>query len=417
MRRTKASYVSRAAALAMGLLLMTWGLGVGVSYAQTHHDDHGTTTTVPGGTTTTRPSTTTTRPSNPGQQQKVVRYGPFALPAAAPDAGHHGTEVPGLQFNVEKPCSDCYITGMQADLVKADGSRGGYSNGVMLHHMLLFNRDTGRTDATCGSSVLGLLGQRFFASGDERTASVMPRGFGYRVGAGSSWSHMWELMTMSNVPESVYIQVTFDWVPGSTAGMTNVEPVWLDVDQCGDSEVDVPAGRSSVPYTWTVNRPGNLVGIGGHLHDYGVNLTMRNDSTGQMFCDSVAAYGESPLYVDHMGMEHISSMTSCGNADGTPVATLANGQRVTISANYDAPQAEQGVMGIAVGYIAQGGGGGGPSGDCVRATNQQHVQAGRATAWLVFAWANGTNQYLGSTWATTSLRSSGAGGWSMVTAC
>jgi Stress up-regulated Nod 19 len=348
----------------------------------------------------------------------VVRYGPFALPAAAPDAGHHGTEVPGLNLNVEKPCTDCYITGMQADLVKANGARAGYSNGVMLHHMLLFNRDTGRTDATCGSSMLGLLGQRFFASGDERTPTIMPRGFGYRIGATSSWTHMWELMTMSSVPETVYVQVTFDWVPGSTPGMTNVEPVWLDVDQCGDSEVDVPAGRSSVPYTWTVNRPGNLVGIGGHLHDYGVNLPIRNDTTGQLICDSVAAYGEDPLYIDSHGMEHISSMSSCGNEDGTPLATLANDQRVTITANYDAPEPAAGVMGISVGYIAQGGGGGNPGGaGCVRATNQQHVQAGRATTWLLWAWARGSNQYLGSTWATTSLREGPAGTWTMVTAC
>jgi hypothetical protein len=79
------------------------------------------------------------------------------------------------------------------------------------------------------------------------------------------------------------------------------------------------------------------------------------------------------------------------------------------------------------GSLGPGGGGGGGGGttssstpggggQCISATNSQHVQAGRATTFLVFAWANGSNDYLGLTWATTSLRQSGTG-WEMVTAC
>jgi hypothetical protein len=74
--------------------------------------------------------------------------------------------------------------------------------------------------------------------------------------------------------------------------------------------------------------------------------------------------------------------------------------------------------------LGPGGGGGpggttptsGPTGQCFTAANSAHVTAGRATSWLFFAWANGTNQYLGLTYATTSLRQSGTG-WQMVTAC
>jgi hypothetical protein len=79
------------------------------------------------------------------------------------------------------------------------------------------------------------------------------------------------------------------------------------------------------------------------------------------------------------------------------------------------------------GSLGPGGGGGpgpGPDpdpdpdpGGCFEATNSAHVQAGRATSFLIFAFATGSNDYLGLTWSTTSLQQSGADAWEMVTAC
>jgi hypothetical protein len=58
----------------------------------------------------------------------------------------------------------------------------------------------------------------------------------------------------------------------------------------------------------------------------------------------------------------------------------------------------------------------GPGEQCVTAANSAHVAAGRATSFLIFAWAAGSNAYLGLTWATTSLRGSGTN-WALVAAC
>jgi hypothetical protein len=73
--------------------------------------------------------------------------------------------------------------------------------------------------------------------------------------------------------------------------------------------------------------------------------------------------------------------------------------------------------------LQQLGGGGDPDpdpdpdpGQCVTATNSSHVEAGRASSFLVFAFARGSGDYLGLTWATTSLRRAGSG-WELVTAC
>ena len=60
-----------------------------------------------------------------------------------------------------------------------------------------------------------------------------------------------------------------------------------------------------------------------------------------------------------------------------------------------------------------------PSGSCVRATNVEHVAAGRASEAFNRAYAKGSRDYLGwdSRYVTTSLRSSGDGSWSLVRSC
>lgn len=67
-----------------------------------------------------------------------------------------------------------------------------------------------------------------------------------------------------------------------------------------------------------------------------------------------------------------------------------------------------------------GGGDPGPDpepGECVSATNADHVEAGRATSFLIFVFARGSNQYLGLTTATTSLRQTAPNTWERVDSC
>jgi len=405
--------------LTLLLLLPIWAVGAGTSSAQEHDPNdphpHPTTTAPPGPTTTT---TAPPSPNNPGTRTSVIRYGPYAQQAAVenPD-GSHGHWHSGNQFafNVEKPCTNCYITGMKANLVYPDGTTGGYSTGSQLHHMVLFNRQAGKTDATCDVGFpfpLGaLFGQRFFASGDERTYVRFPAGYGYQVGADANWTLIWDLAGMSRVPKTVYYQVTYEWVP-APANLENVEPVWFDVAQCGFSTFTAMPGPSTHSWSWTVNRPGDIVALGGHGHDGTIDIDVVNDTTGRVICESVAGYGESPLYIDpEHGDEHISSMSTCL---GTPVAKVTNGQRVTINAHYDMAKQDDGQMGIVMAFVgpplSSGGG-------CVRATNTEHTSAGRAATFLFWTWAVGSGNYLGGPADTTSLREGPTGTWTMVPAC
>lgn len=54
---------------------------------------------------------------------------------------------------------------------------------------------------------------------------------------------------------------------------------------------------------------------------------------------------------------------------------------------------------------------------CVEASNLTHVTEGRATRFLLWVWAEGSNNYLGWLWTSTSLREGPTGTWTMVPEC
>ena len=63
------------------------------------------------------------------------------------------------------PCRDCILTWMHATLEYTDGSDANAETGMWLHHTVWQN--TKRGDAMCSNRKKG--GERFFASGNERT--------------------------------------------------------------------------------------------------------------------------------------------------------------------------------------------------------------------------------------------------------
>jgi hypothetical protein len=71
-----------------------------------------------------------------------------------------------LDLDATKPCDECLITWMQASLEYPNGTIANSDTGMWLHHSVALNR--GRNDTVCGGTALSP--QRFFASGNERTA-------------------------------------------------------------------------------------------------------------------------------------------------------------------------------------------------------------------------------------------------------
>jgi hypothetical protein len=311
----------------------------------------------------------------PGATTAVVPYGPYDVPAATGTA--HGQEAMLQQIKaaVRRPCTNCYVTGMRVDLTYADGRRADLDTGQQLHHAVLLSWP--QADPACTAQGLGLLGERFFASGNERTSVRFPAGYGYKVGAIDSWTLMFDLMNTTMAPTRLVIRASFDWVPVTTPGMQAVRPVWLDAsNDCVLSGLPPRTGSYSYSTDWTVNRPGKVIAAGAHLHDGGTHLTVTNASTGRLLCNAVPAYapvaggpgaehgadhadehgGDSGAGGGH-GEEHISATSTCLAIDAQhPVGVLTTGQRVRTTAYYDTGlhplEGNHQIMGIALLYVA-----------------------------------------------------------------
>jgi len=264
--------------------------------------------------------------------------------------------------NLTRPCTNCYITRMRANLITADGTTVNVDDGLWLHHMVMW--DSAKRDMTCPNGLFNAvnMGQRFFSSGNERHEVRFDAPYGYRLGANDRWTMIYELMNMTAQARDVYVTVTFDYVPATTPGYRDVTPIWLDVNQCGTSEKPARTGQYSYDSTFTMPGNGNLLRLWGHVHDGGTHLTVTQN--GQLVCDSVATYGGSPEFVegpasvDMPGMPHISYMTECDGTPARPVAALRAGDVLKLTAYYDSDahmqMGTEPVMGIALGYLDAG---------------------------------------------------------------
>jgi hypothetical protein len=279
--------------------------------------------------------------ATPPAQVTLIRYGPFVLPPAGAggDADHADIVVP----EAPRVCSDCFLLGMEPDLVYADGSPANLDSGVMLHHAVLFQ--SGRVDVTCADdrAFPGRLGERFFASGNERTGGQLPDGFGYPVG-NTAWNADFHVMNHSSEPKTVFFTLKARWVPASAGqGVLPVTPIWLDMENCRSSEYDVPAGPSSRHWQWKSTVTGRIVSAMGHVHDGGVRTALANTTTGQRLCTSWAGYGTKAAYM--------GSVESMGVCAWDRLGTVRGGEVLDLEAVYDSQTPVPRAMGIMMAYV------------------------------------------------------------------
>jgi Stress up-regulated Nod 19 len=269
----------------------------------------------------------------------TVRYGPYTIPAGT--MTNPGMVHNKLELAVRRPCSDCFITGFTPELVDLAGNPVPKAmDGAMLHHAVWTSQ--WRSDATCSGTWLGLAGQRFFATGNERTPIEFPSGYGYRLRWYDSWNMLVDLMNHSADEKTVYVQVTFKTRP-SWESVNSVRPVWLDVDQCGDSEYSIPAGYSDTHWDWKVNVPGKVVAALGHVHGHGIAVEATNRSGRKSICRSEAT-------LDPNSVHNVLAMSTC---PPQPIkwSELDTGQTVRLHSEYQSSHAADDVMGIMLMYI------------------------------------------------------------------
>jgi hypothetical protein len=228
---------------------------------------------------TTIGSTTDIRQDLPARSGTLVRadYGPFTIPAAS--GSTLGQIHNAIDSSAPAPCTNCYITDIIPNLVYTPGgATANLDTGVGMHHFVLSNAGSGKQDATCPGTGPGILGERFMASGNERTHMHMPNGFGYQQGSNSTYNMIYHLINRNTTTKSVYVEVIYRYVTSADP----VRPLWLDIDgmgaACNDSEYTIPTGYSDSHASWTSTVNGRIVAISGHMHDV--------DITGPAACTS-----------------------------------------------------------------------------------------------------------------------------------
>ena len=190
-------------------------------------------------------------PARPGVLKRAL-YGPFTVPANG--------QIHNVPLSVPAPCTNCRITDMVPNLVfDGSGATANLDNGLMLHHVVLFN--PAQTGIGCPIS------EPFFGAGNERTHLHLPTPFGY-TNTSANWNMITHVVNKSPTPRTVNFEVIFRERP--LAETADTRPLWLDIDSIcagGDSEYTIPTGYSDSHVNWTSPVTGRIIGMAGHLHD------------------------------------------------------------------------------------------------------------------------------------------------------
>ncbi|HEV2350549.1 MAG TPA: hypothetical protein VG028_11965 [Terriglobia bacterium] len=258
----------------------------------------------------------------------TLRLGPLNLPA---HAGMNVAQAPALSMTVP---FDGWFTGYRPSIVDETGSP---QPGRLLHHVAIYN--LARADFLCPSKP-----EHIFGAGGEMTVWPVTPGIGYRVETGDKIrvTTMFHNPTATSYP-NVYLQVKIEYQPLDAGGpqLKSVYPAWIDVKECSNSSYDLKPGLNVTSGKFTLQYNGVLVGLGGHLHDYGRELDVVNETRHQ----------EDKLEAALDGQGHIVAIPVHMFPGGF---ALAQGDVIKVTATYDNPTRNRlpdGAMGIAVGYF------------------------------------------------------------------
>lgn len=294
-------------------------------------------------------------PASAAPTTETFRVGPIAVDG-------YEVKVNELEAGIPKPATDAMITGIEVDLVDADGTPIPIQR-LMLHHIVFLK--LGTPDATCDRftrfddmNSFPALAERFFAAGEERMEMALPPGYGYPSKTTDNWALTAMVMNHRLRADRAFIQyrVTYDTDPA----IKPVRPVWMDVANCrADPVYDVPGGaprgalheRTS---TWTAPEGGRIVSSGGHLHGGGTALRLSQPGCGgRTLIESRPLWGtrEHPFYNVKPVLHEPGPVSMSGtlSAQGFP---LAAGEDLQLTSVYDAERPHTRVMGIAVAYFA-----------------------------------------------------------------
>ena len=211
--------------------------------------------------------------------------------------------------------------------------------GTLLHHVAFWNMN--RSDFLCPK-----FQEHIFGAGSEMADWRQVPGFGYRVHPGDRIrvSSMFYNPTATDYRQA-YLEVKMDYQVAGSAQLKSVYPAWFDVQECKQvSDYDLKAGKNLNSGSLKLDYAGRLLGVGGHMHNYGRELTFENTTRKEEIAKLEAKTDEQGhllsipivLFLDRGGYH------------------LAKGDEVQVTAAYQNTSGRElpmSAMGIVVGYF------------------------------------------------------------------
>jgi hypothetical protein len=267
----------------------------------------------------------------------VFTLGPLHLPA---HASHHDVAQVPLE-SAEVPFEG-WLHGFRVEMVTADGQP---VSPTVIHHINLIDLDR--------RALLAPIVNRVLAVGSETKPASLPRSFGYPVHKGQRLGIFTGFHNpTANDYHAAYMRLILTYTPApASPAPRSIYSLWFDakLDPGVQTDFDLPPGESSKWQDFTAPISGSVLGLGGHLHDYGVRLTLEDRTTGTMLYDVAPDTDEdgrvlavpAKLYLQeplHLEAEHVYRITAYYRNPTSE--TIAQGGMGTIGGVF-VPDADQ----------------------------------------------------------------------------
>jgi hypothetical protein len=249
---------------------MLWPWLLGVSLA-------GTTGGIP-------PSPTVTVSIDSSRHELTITSGPFDLPNMPPMEDHammdlgmsHDTPLQRFDWPV-----DGWFRGFRVELV--DGQGRSVPPHVM-HHMIMVNFSR--------RQLLYSAAERLMGTGTETEEVSIPKTIGVPMKPGMKLGMYvaWHNDTGRDLA-GVKMKLIMLWTPkNQNPQPVNAMPIYMDVNLTvgGHNTFDIPPGKSTKGYEFTLPVGGRLLGVGGHMHDYGRRVWLEDVESGKVLTEVMA---------------------------------------------------------------------------------------------------------------------------------
>ena len=231
-----------------------------------------------GGLDGTPPTPTVSVSVDSSRHELTVTSGPFDLPNMPPMEDHammdlgmsHDTRLQRFEWPVNG-----WFRGFRVELVDRQG------NAVpphVMHHMIMVNYSR--------RQLLYSAAERLMGTGTETEEVSVPKTIGVPMTPGMKLGMYvaWHNDTGKDL-EGVHLKLIMLWTPtNQNPPPVNALPIYMDVNLTvgGYNTFDVPPGNSTKAYEFTLPVGGRLLGVGGHMHDYGSSVRLEDAETGKV---------------------------------------------------------------------------------------------------------------------------------------